>query len=295
MTGSTLLRPGWREVNHQINGFNLHVVEAGNPDAPLLILLHGFPEFWWGWREQIGPLAAAGYHVIAPDMRGYNLSSTPPHISDYRRDLLVADIMALADAYSARRFDLVGHDWGAAIAWWVAAEHSSRLNHVVVLDGPHPGIWARQALRHRTQAVRSAYMAAFQLPVIPEVALRAFDFAFMRGIMRGTAHAATFGDDVLARYVEAWRQPGSLTAMLNYYRALPLPARNDDAARVTAPMLILWGTEDRFLERHVMEAGLALCNNGLFIAIEGATHWLHLEAPGRINGEIVRFLSSDKP
>src|SRR4051812_16674282 len=112
-----LLRPGWREGMRRINGLDLHIVEAGADDAPLLILLHGFPEFWWAWRHQITPLAAAGFHVVVPDMRGYNSSSAPQELAAYRLDTLADDVIAIADAFGAERFHLVGHDWGAVIGW----------------------------------------------------------------------------------------------------------------------------------------------------------------------------------
>jgi pimeloyl-ACP methyl ester carboxylesterase len=275
-----------------VNGVSLHVVDAGDPDAPLLILLHGFPEFWWAWRKQITLLAQAGYHVVVPDMRGYNLSSAPQEVEAYALDILAADVVALADAFGAGAFYLVGHDWGSAIAWWTAAYHPSHVKRVVAMDGPHPNIWAAQALKHPIQALRSAYVGFFQLPWLPEAALGAFDFAALRATMQGSAHTKTFEPGALAHYVQAWSQPGSLTAMLNYYRALRRKQKEETSARVEPPALILWGAEDRFLERHVMEAGLALCDNGRFVAIEGATHWLHLDQPQRICLEITGFFAA---
>ena len=166
-----LLQPGWREVNRSINGLSLHLVEAGIPGNPLLILLHGFPEFWWAWRHQITPLVDAGYHVVVPDMRGYNTSDAPQDVSAYQLDTLAADVVAIADAFGADRFDMVGHDWGAVIGWWVAARYPERLNRVVLMDGPHPDVWGKQALKHPTQALRSTYAAFFQLPGCPRQCL----------------------------------------------------------------------------------------------------------------------------
>src|ERR1700712_3794326 len=140
----SLLEPGWRESTQRINGLNLHIVEAGDPADPLLILLHGFPEFWWAWRHQITPLAEAGYHVVVPDMRGYNTSDAPQELSAYHIDTLASDVVALADAFGADRFHMVGHDWGAVIGWWVAAQYPERLDRVVLMDGPHPDAWGRQ-------------------------------------------------------------------------------------------------------------------------------------------------------
>lgn len=288
----SLLQPGWRESTKTVNGLKLHIVEAGRNGDPLLVLLHGFPEFWWAWRHQITPLAEAGYHVVVPDMRGYNSSDAPQAVADYRLDTLGADVVAVADAFGADHFHLVGHDWGAVIGWWVAAHHADRFDRVVLMDGPHPDVWASQALKHPSQALRSTYVAFFQLPWLPEATLGGFDFAGLRAMMRGSAGPGTFEPGALDRYAEAWAQPGSLTAMLNYYRALRERPREVEPARLTPPTLILWAQDDRFLERHVAEAGLALCDDGRLEMIEDATHWLHLEQPERINRRIIDFLAT---
>ncbi len=293
MSDPTLLQPGWREGRRSVNGVTLHVVEAGSDDGPLLVLLHGFPEFWWGWRHQIGPFARAGYHVVVPDMRGYNESEVPSQVSDYHLDTLTADVVALADSFGAQRFDLVAHDWGAVISWWVAAKHSGRLRRVVLMDGPHPDVWAAQGLKHPTQAVRSTYVAFYQLPWLPEAALSAWDFAALRKFVETTARDGTFEPGALDRYVEAWSHPGSLTAMLNYYRALRERQTGKEPARLTPPTLVLWAEHDSFLERHIAEAGLALCDRGRLEIVPGTTHWLHLEEPERINAAVLRFLAEE--
>ena len=138
-----LLQPGWREAVHRINGLDLHIVEAGEPGRPLVVLLHGFPEFWWAWRHQITSLAQAGFHVVVPDMRGYNLSDAPQEVSAYALDTLAADVVGIADAFGADRFNLVGHDWGAVIGGGVAATYPARLERVVLMDGPHPDVWGK--------------------------------------------------------------------------------------------------------------------------------------------------------
>lgn len=290
----TLLQHGWRETIIPVNGVNLHVVEAGEEGKPLLVLLHGFPEFWWAWRHQITPLADAGYHVVVPDMRGYNTSDAPQDLSAYTIDVLAADVVALADAFGADRFHMVGHDWGAVIGWWVAATRPERLNRVVLMDGPHPDVWGRQVLKHPTQALRSTYVAFFQLPRAPEAMLGALDHAGLKAMIRGSAKADAFEPGALDRYAEAWAHPGSLTAMLNYYRALRERPKSEEPARITPPTLILWAGDDAFLERNVAEAGLALCEDGRLEIVEGASHWLHLEQPERINTRIIGFLDTGR-
>ena len=273
-----------------MNGLSLHVVEAGPADGPLLVLLHGFPEFWWAWRRQITPMAERGYHVVVPDMRGYNLSDAPQEVVAYRLDTLVADVAALADYYGANRFHLVGHDWGGIVAWGMGARHPERLERLVVMDAPHPDLWAKQALTHPTQALRSTYVALFQLPWLPEAALGTLDFAGLRTMVQASARADTLKPGEMERYVEAWAHPGSLTAMLNYYRALRERTVADPPARIAPPTLVLWGERDSFLEHHVARAALDLCDDGRLSIIAGATHWLHLEEPARVNAEIIGFL-----
>jgi epoxide hydrolase 4 len=290
----TLLQDGWRETTKSVNGVTLHVVEAGRPGRPLLVLLHGFPEFWWAWRHQITPLADAGYHVVVPDMRGYNTSDAPQEVSAYHIDTLAADVVALADSYGADRFHMVGHDWGAVIGWWVAATYGERLERVVLMDGPHPDVWSKQVLKHPTQALRSWYAMFFQLPWVPEATLGGFNFAGLRSMVRASAGPDTFEPGALDHYVEAWSHPGSLTAMLNYYRALRARKANGEPARLAPPTLILWAGEDMFLERDVAEAGLAACDQGRLEFVEGASHWLHIEQPERINARIVDWLGEGR-
>lgn len=273
-----------------VNGLAFHVVEAGPADGRPVLMLHGFPEFWWAWRKQIDALAGAGFRVCVPDMRGYNLSDAPPEVEDYALDVLAADVAGLATALGHDRFDLVAHDWGAVVAWWTAVQYSDRLSRMVVMDGPHPDVWRGQALRHPTQALRSTYAMFFQLPWLPEAALSAFDFAGLRKMMSGSAGEGTFTEFELDRYVEAWDRPGRLTAMLNYYRALRR-REPGEGNRVTAPTLILWGSEDSALEEHVARASLEQCDDGRLEVLDGASHWLHLEEPEKVSALMLSHLA----
>ena len=279
----------WTHARHRINGVTLHAVEAGPPDGPLVLLLHGFPEFWWGWRRQIGPLADAGLRVVAPDLRGYNLSDKPPGVESYMPDVLAADVLGLMDAYGRTEARVVGHDWGGIIAWWTAAKHPDRVERLAILNAPHPDAWSRRVRRSPGQALRSTYAALFQLPRLPEVLLRAGGFAALRRALSGSARPDAFRPGELDRYVEAWSQPGALTAMLDYYRALwrrpaaPLP-------RIAPPTLVLWGAHDVALQRALAREGLALCDRGGGVFLERATHWVHLEEPDAVNAALTAFL-----
>jgi len=146
------------------NGITLHVAQAGPADGELVVLLHGFPEPWWGWRNQIPALAASGFRVLAPDQRGYNFSDKPAGRGAYRMDTLARDIVGLIDATGRNRAAVIGHDWGGAIAWWLATYHPDRVRRVAVLNCPHPLVFSRILRRSPAQLLRSWYMFFFQFP-----------------------------------------------------------------------------------------------------------------------------------
>lgn len=214
-----LLEPGWREGWCHVNDVDLHVIEAGRSGDPVVVLLHGFPEFWWAWRHQITALAEAGYHVVVPDLRGYNLSSAPRETSAYQLDQLIQDVVGLAGELGADTFYLVGHDWGAVIGWCVAARHGERVKRAVLISGPHPEACVEQVFTSPAQAMRSAYIAFFQMPLLPETILSALGFARLKAALRRSARRETFAPSVLERYAVAWARPGSLSGMVAYYRA----------------------------------------------------------------------------
>jgi pimeloyl-ACP methyl ester carboxylesterase len=269
------------------NGVALHVVEAGPSEGPLVILLHGFPEFWRGWRHQIGPLARAGLHVVVPDQRGYNLSDKPDGISAYHLEQLGADILALADSYGVRRFHLVGHDWGGIVAFWIAARHPERIARLAVLNAPHPDAFGPYMRRHPGQVLRSLYAAFFQLPGLPERLLSARHHAALARALTGSARRGTFTPNDLPAYRAAWARPGALTAMLNWYRALMQRPRAA-AGRVTVPTLLIWGMRDTALSQGLAGASLALCDDAEVLWQPDATHWVQHEAVEAVNGALIR-------
>jgi pimeloyl-ACP methyl ester carboxylesterase len=275
-----------------VNGIELQIIEAGPPSGPLVLLLHGFPDFWWGWRYQIEPLAEQGFHVVVPDQRGYNLSSKPSGVASYDLDVLAADVIGLADALGASKVHLVGHDWGGLVAWWAAAHYPQRVERLAILNAPHPDVFPRYLRRHPKQMLKSSYVAFFQLPVLPEALMKARRFAFLRDALTGSSHPGTFTDEDLERYTDAWAQPGALTAMVNYYRAL---ARRPWGrfSRVQSPTLLIWGTQDQFLETGVGRASLKLCDEGQSLFIESAGHWVQLEEAERVNAALLKFFQAD--
>ena len=274
------------------NGVMLHAVAAGPNDGPLVILLHGFPEFWYGWRRQIEPLAAAGYRVLVPDQRGYNISSKPEDLRAYTLDVLADDVLGLAAAFGRSRFAVVGHDWGGALAWHLAARNADRIERAVIFNGPHLGATRGYALSHPGQMLKSWYIGLFQVPWLPERLLSASDFAWLRQALTRTSQPGAFQADDLERYRNAWAQPGALTAMLNWYRALPLQARSPRAERVEVPVRVIWGDRDPWLEQGVAEASLALCECGEVFHLADATHWVQHDKPAEVNRLMIEFLSA---
>jgi epoxide hydrolase 4 len=272
------------------NGITLHVASAGPEDGPLVLLLHGFPEFWYGWRQQIAALAEAGLRVVAPDQRGYNLSDKPAGIAAYRIETLADDVAGLAAALGRERFAVVGHDWGGVVAWQVAARFPERVTRAAILNAPHPATLRSYARRHPSQLAKSWYVAFFQLPALPESALRAGGFWVLRRVLRRTSRPGTYSDADFARYREAWAQPGTLTASLNWYRALRL-AGAPAAVRVRVPVRVIWGDCDAFLDCGLAEAGLSLCEQGEVFHLPGATHWVQYEEPAEVNRLLIEFLA----
>lgn len=269
----------------------LNVASAGPKDGALTILLHGFPEFWFGWRHQIGALAREGLHVVAPDQRGYNLSSKPVDVAAYHLDHVADDVIALADSYGASTFDVVGHDWGGIVGWWLASRSPERVRRLAILNAPHPDVLASYARRHPAQALRVFYFGAFQVPWLPEAGLRAANFLAMRQALRLTSRAGTFSPADLDCYRDAWAQPGALTGMLSWYRALQLKRRSE-LGPIRSPTLIVWGKKDPALSPHLATESLSLCTQGRIEWVPGATHWLHHEEPDRVSAALASFLVS---
>jgi pimeloyl-ACP methyl ester carboxylesterase len=275
----------------EVNGVRLHYAEAGS--GPLVVLLHGFPEFWYSWRHQIAALAQAGYHVVAPDMRGYNLSSKPAGWREYDAEPLADDIAALIRHFGVENAYVAGHDWGAAVAYLTAMEHPDVVKRLAILNVPHP---ARMIASFRTwrQLRKSWYMFFFQLPVIPERLLAANDFAAAKRALRAESPGA-FSDADIERYVEAWSQPGALTTMINYYRAALRRSPRSSLARmrpIDVPVLVIWGERDAVLGSELAEPEAKWVSNVRVERIPQATHWVQHDAPERVNELLTGFFGA---
>jgi pimeloyl-ACP methyl ester carboxylesterase len=269
-------------------GVRLHYVEAG--EGPLVVLLHGFPEFWYSWRHQIPVIAAAGYRVVAPDMRGYNLSSRPQGWRSYETGLLADDIAGLIRGLGEQSAYLAGHDWGAAVAYAVAMGHPEVVRRLAILNVPHP---ARMLEGFRTlkQLRKSWYMFFFQIPKLPEHLMARDDFSFAKRSLRSDSKKA-FTDEDLERYVEAWSQPGALTGMINYYRAALRRSPGKTLKQMTpvrAKTLVIWGMRDRHLGSELAEPAREWVPDVRVERIPEATHWVQHDAPERVNELLIGF------
>jgi pimeloyl-ACP methyl ester carboxylesterase len=284
----------------QVGDVRLHYVECGSGDE-LVILLHGFPEFWYSWRYQL-PVLGKRYHVVAPDMRGFNLSDKPPRVEDYRIELLVADVVGLIHYFGKERAAVVGHDWGAAVAWGVAQRHPENVSKLATLQVPPPAAWrANFTLR---QLRRSWYMFFFQLPRLPEWWARANDFARVEQMYKTTTvQSDTFSDADIAMYKEALRQPGALTASINYYRANVfrslIRGRGGDKkqkldGRIRVPTLFIYGEHDfAVLPETVRDLGRFINAPYREVRIPDSAHWVQNEAINEVNAALLEFLADD--
>jgi epoxide hydrolase 4 len=280
-----------REGYAELGDVKLHYVEAG--DGPLVVLLHGFPEFWFGWRLQIAPLAAAGFRVVAPDTRGYNLSSRPTGVAAYSADKLADDIRGLIRERGAESAFVVGHDWGGTIAWTMAMNHPEVVDRLAILDAAHPRT-LQEGLPHPGQLRRSWYFFYFALPGLPEQQVRAGRFRFFRRFLRDARPPYT--PQELDRYVEAWSQPGAVTAMINYYRcSVRTPPKKAKAAirPISSPTLVIWGQRDRFLGPRLAEPSRDdVPNLDRVERLPNASHWVHHDEAERVNQLLIDFFGS---
>lgn len=275
------------------NGIRLHVAEAGPEDGPLVILLHGFPEFWYGWREQIPALADAGYRVLIPDQRGYNLSDKPLGIEAYRTEELAADVVGLIDACGRERAAaVIGHDWGGLVAWPLALEYPERFERLGILNAPHP-IVADRSLRSPVQLAKSSYVFFFQLPRISELLLSAGDWLGLQQLLVRSSRSGTFPEEDLVCYRQAWEQSRAIEAMVNWCRAAlrHRPRRVADQ-EVQVPAEIIWGAEDQVLGPEMARQSLRFCGNG-GLTLLPATHWVQHEEPEKVNERLLSLLETD--
>jgi pimeloyl-ACP methyl ester carboxylesterase len=294
---------GVRHDYAQLGDVRLHYAECGRAGGRLVLLLHGFPECWYSWRHQLTALGER-FHVVAPDLRGYNLSDKPARVSDYRMEKLLGDVLGLMDHFGARDAGVVGHDWGAAVAWEAAARHPERVWKVAALQVPPLPVWV--ANMTAKQALSSWYMLFFQLPFLPEWQIRAGDFAGLGRMFKKTSRPGTFTDTDIAVYKNALRQKSertnttALTAALNYYRANVFTALSRSSgtaqaarARIRVPTLFIYGERDfAIVPETVRDVGKHVDAPYRELRLANSNHWVQQESPAEVNAALLGFFES---
>ena len=278
-----------RKKIYSINNINLFAAEAGNPEGKVILFLHGFPEFWYAWHQQLPFFADKNFRAIALDQRGYNLSSKPGGVKAYTLPHLTKDIAAFIRELTSEKIILVGHDWGGAVAWSVAAQYPQLLEKLVILNMPHLQIFNRYLRKNPKQLLKSWYAGFFQLPILPEISNRAFNYKLLKMSMAKTALPNTFSKDDFLQYKAAWRKPGAMKAMINWYRAYKYNP-NISPEQIEVPTLLIWGQKDAFLKAEMAAPSIEKCRHGKLVFIPEATHWLHHEKPHQVNKLIYQFI-----
>jgi epoxide hydrolase 4 len=270
----------------------LHYVAAGRGQT--VLLLHGFPDFWYGWRNQIPALAAGGFRAVAPDLRGYNESDRPRGVSSYSLTALVQDVSHLISNVAPEGVILAGHDWGGVIAWRLAAQRPDLVKRLIILNAPHHAAFRRELTRNPRQLLRSWYVLANQLPRLPELLLSAFDYAVLRRVLRrGASGTPLMSELELHRYIAVFSTEYALTAALNYYRAAARDMLRGDSVRpeVTVPTLVLWGEQDPYLDRRLLDDLVKWVPQLHLESLPHAGHFLHWEDAATVNELLLAFLS----
>ncbi len=279
-----------RESFITTNGVKLRVLQDGPENAPLVVLLHGFPEHAYSWRHQIPALVQAGFHIVAPDQRGYNLSDKPPRVSDYALDVLTQDIVGLIRALGREDAVVVGHDWGGAVAYRLAMDYPQMTRKLVILNAPHPRAVAR-AQKNPGQVLRFWYILAFQIPWLPETILNLAPMFWARFFYRrGAVNRQAFSDDDLRIYAQANSHPRAMRSMINWYRAaLRFPPKNR-TRKITAPTLVIWSENDWVLPKELTYDSAGWFGEGYQIEyVPHCGHWVQNEESEKVNRFLVGF------
>ena len=271
-----------------INDLNFHYVEAG--EGPLVVLIHGFPEFWLSWRHQIPALVAAGYRVIAPDMRGYNLTDSPTKVSQYKIEVLASDVVGLIKHAGEQKAHVVGHDWGAAVAWQVAMRYPEIINQLAILNVPHPRAF-QKGIRRPSQLIKSWYMFFFQIPLLPELIIsRRYDKFMHKISSKHYVNQGVLSTEDIDNYSNVFKNRKSLRGPINYYRAVfrnPFSSRKSIGV-INAKTLVIWGRKDRHLGIRLSKPrseDVPQCR----VEYLDASHWVQQDAHLEVNKLLIDF------
>lgn len=282
------------------SGLRLHYASSGDPTAPLLLFLHGFPEFWFAWHDFM-PQFADDFHVVAPDLRGYNLSDKPAGTDQYQMRLLVADVLDLIASLGHEQARVVAHDWGGMLAWSAIIAQPEKFRAAMIMNAPHPIPFARDLARDPAQQTASRYMNKLRQAHVEQELLANYCEGFER-FFQSPGYERWYTQAVATQYRTAWQQPGAASSMVNYYRASPIfPPQGRDAGaaalaldpdqyRVNVPVRILWGMRDPALLSPLLNGLDELVSDLAIERVEQATHWLHHEHPELVAARINDFI-----
>ena len=280
-----------------VNNIRLHYVVAGK--GKLIMFLHGFPEFWYEWKNQLTEFGR-DHQAVAPDMRGYNLSSKPADVEKYRIKYLIEDIRALVEHLGRKKFILVAHDWGGGVAWPFAIRHPEYLEKLIIINAPHPVTFIRELRDNPAQRKASQYILVHRTSEAEEILSRDHYAVLVSSLLKGGIREGYFTEEDRKAYIEAWSQPGALTGGLNYYRAAHLGSftgESDDSLSagpslfmVNVPTLVIWGEKDRWLLTGNLEGLEKYVPNLTIKRIPDGSHWVIHEKPGLVNSYIREFI-----
>jgi pimeloyl-ACP methyl ester carboxylesterase len=280
-----------------VNNVRLHYVIAGR--GRLIVFLHGFPEFWYAWKNQLAEFGR-DYQAVAPDMRGYNLSSKPADVAQYRTRYLIEDIRALAEHLGHKKLILVAHDWGGGVAWPFAMRHPEYVDKLIIINAPHPVIFVRELRDDPAQRKASQYILAHRTVGAEDMLARDNYALLLNSVLKDGIERGYFTEEDKKAYIGAWSQPGALTGGLNYYRAAHLGSftgESDDSLsadpslfEVRTPTLVIWGEKDRYLLAGNLEGLEKYVPNLTVKRIADGSHWVIHEKPALVNSYIREFI-----
>ena len=283
---TTISTVSWTHEKIQANGIQFHYVTEGS--GPLMIFLHGFPEYWYSWRHQISEFSK-NYKVVALDMRGYGQTDRPQGRENYTIDILVNDVKEVVSALGYKKCVLVGHDWGAIIAWYVAMNFESYIEKLIVMNVPHPQCYMENL--NINQVLKSWYIWLFQLPKLPELYLKSRDYKWITDQFLGAVNSEAFSQKDLNKYKENAAHPGALTAMLNYYRNLPAEMMKKDVTPIIQiPTLMLWGENDPYTGKNSTLGTDQYVKNLDLKFLPNCSHWTQQDCPREVNQYMSDFL-----
>ncbi|CAO4379733.1 unnamed protein product [Caenorhabditis nigoni] len=287
----------WNHKFVQLKDIRMHYVEEGPEDGDVLLMVHGFPEFWYSWRFQLEHFKHT-HRCIAIDMRGFNSTDRPSGISNYNISYLVDDIRQFIEVLGLKKVTLAAHDWGAMICWRVAMMHQELIDRLIICNVPHPTAFFDVYKISKEQRDKSWYVYFFQSQLIPEIAMRSNKMkmleAMFRGKQAGIRNSQNFTDEDMLAWKHVFSQPGATTGPLNYYRDLfNAPSISRKLQIVQPKVLILWGDEDNFLDKKGAEFSVQYCRNCRVEFIRGASHWVQQDQPELVNAYMEQFMKED--